>query len=80
MNTTLKGLVPGATYKAHLAFKCAPWLHYREQIPFAPLTSGAADANGTLTLDLPTRTEIVVQGSDGLSRRVLNSTTRVSSP
>jgi hypothetical protein len=79
VNTTLKGLVPGATYKAHLAAKAAPWLHYREQIPFAPLTSGAADTSGNLTLDLPARTEIVVQGTDGLSRRVLNSTTRVTS-
>jgi hypothetical protein len=80
VNTTLKGLVPGAIYKAHIAAKAAPWLHYREQIPFAPYTSGAADADGNLTLDLPARTEIVVQASDGRGIFVNNSTTRVTSP
>lgn len=79
MNTTLKGLVPGATYKAHLAAKAEPWLHRNEQVPFAPLVSGAADVNGTLVLDLPARTEVVVQGSDGRTRRINNATTKVTS-
>jgi len=77
-NTTLKTLTPGATYKAHLAAKAAPWLHYREQVPFAPLIAGVADANGNLTLDLPMRQEVVVQGPDGTARYVNNSTTRVA--
>lgn len=79
MNTTLKNLVPGATYKAHLGVKAAPWLHYREQIPGAPIASGAADADGNLTLDLPEKTEVVVQGADGYARWVHNNTTEVTS-
>ena len=80
MNTTLKGLTPGATYKAHRAFKASPYLHYRQQIPGAPLVSGAADANGTLVLDLPVRTEVVVQGADGTGVYVNNATTVVTNP
>lgn len=79
MNTTLKGLTPGATYKAHKAYKAAPYLHYREQIPGAPIASGAADATGNLTLDLPVRTEVVVQGADGRGIYVNNATTVVTS-
>ena len=46
MLTTIKGLAAGVTYKAHARAKAEPWLHYREQIPGAPLTSGAVDAGG----------------------------------
>lgn len=80
MNTTIKGLAPGVTYKAHRAGKASPWLHYREQIPGAPLTSGAAGATGTLTLDLPVRTEVVLQAPDGRGIYVNNATTVVTSP
>jgi hypothetical protein len=80
MNTTIKGLPAGVTYKAHLAAKASPWLHYREQIPGVPLTSGAVAANGTLTLDLPVRTEVVLQAPDGRGIHVNNATTVVTSP
>jgi hypothetical protein len=77
-NQTIKGLTPGATYKAHRAYKAAPYLHYREQIPGAPIVSGAADSSGTLVLDLPVRTEVVVQGADGRGIYVNNATTVVT--
>lgn len=79
MNTTFKTLTPGATYKVHTAAKSVPWLHYNEQIPGAPIATGVADASGNLTLDLPQRTELVLQGADGRARHVVNSTTRVTS-
>jgi hypothetical protein len=80
MNTTIKGLTAGATYKAHRAVKAAPYLHYREQIPGAPLISGAADVNGTLTIDLPVRTEVVLQDATGRGIYVNNATTVVTAP
>lgn len=80
MNTTIKGLTPGATYKAHRMVKASHSLHYREQIPGTPLTSGAADANGTLVLDLPVRTEVVLQAADGRGIQINNATTVVTAP
>jgi hypothetical protein len=80
MNTTIKGLAPGVTYKAHKASKVTPWLHYREQVPGAPLISGPADVNGTLVLDLPVRTEVVLQSPDGRGIYVNNATTVVTKP
>lgn len=79
-NQTIKGLTPGVTYKAHNASKATPWLHYREQIPGAPLISGAADVNGTLTIDLPVRREVVLQSPDGRGIYVNNATTVVTAP
>lgn len=78
--TVLKGLTPGATYKAYEATRADPFHHYFEQIPGPPKTSAAADTTGTLTLDLPDRQEYLVVGPTGLARRVMNSTTRGGTP
>jgi hypothetical protein len=76
MNVTLKGLVPAATYKAFYAAKASAFVDQLQQVPGAAVVSGAADVTGTLTLDLPVRQEMLVQGPSGYARRVLNSTTR----
>jgi hypothetical protein len=75
MNTTLKCLSPGEAVKAFIASKVGPFADMRQAIPFAPLTSGVADAAGNVTLDLPARTEIVVQRADGRVIRVQNGIT-----
>jgi len=80
MDTTLNNLTPGATYNAHLATKAGPFVDQLQQVPSAALASGNASASGVLTLDLPLRIEILVQGPTGHARRVLNSTTRPSAP
>jgi hypothetical protein len=78
--TVVKGLTPGATYKAYEATRAGPFNHYFEQVPGAPKTSAAADTAGTLTLDLPDRQEYVIVGPTGIARRVMNSTTRGGMP
>jgi hypothetical protein len=80
MLTTIKGLVPGATYKAHLYARARTWADMRQAFPGTPLASAAADVNGTLVLDLPTRTEIGVQDSTGRLFQINNATTVVTSP
>lgn len=80
MNTTLKALVPGEAIKAHLATKARPFVDMRQQVPSAPLASGAADANGALTLDLPQRTEVLCQRADGTAIQIYNATTQGGSP
>jgi hypothetical protein len=79
MNVTLKRLVPGATYKAFYAAKASAFVDMLMPVPGASVASGAADVNGNLTLDLPVRQEMLVQGPNGYARSVMNSTTRGSS-
>lgn len=76
MNVTLKRLTPGAAYKAFYAAKAQPYVDQLMQVPGAAYASGAASVTGDLTLDLPLRQEMLVQGPNGYARRVLNSTTR----
>lgn len=80
MNTTFKRLTPGATYKAHLYSRAHPFVDLLQQVPGAPLASGVASATGDLTLDLPSRTEVLLQRADGTAIHVLNSTTRPAVP
>lgn len=80
MDTTLKGLTPGATYNAHLATKASAFVDQLQQTPGTALASGNASSVGELTLDLPVGQEVLVQGPTGDARRVLNSTTRPSAP
>lgn len=80
MNTTFRRLTPGATYKAHLASKAQPFVDVRQAVPGAALASGAADANGDLTLDLPDRIELLIQRPDLSAFRVLNAVTRGGPP
>ena len=80
MNTTFKRLTPGATYKAHLATRARPFVDMLQQVPGTPLASGAASATGDLTLDIPSRQEVLVQDSTGRAFSVLNSTTRPAVP
>jgi hypothetical protein len=75
-NVTLKGLTPGAAYKAHLHTKASPFVRQLQQAPSSPLATGTADATGALTLNLPDRQEVLVQGPDGSAKHVLISTTR----
>lgn len=79
-NVTLTGLTPGATYKAHLQTKAKPFVDQLQQVPSTALTSGAASSTGTLTLNLPDRQEVLVQGPDGRAKHVLISTTRYPNP
>lgn len=78
MNTTLKGLVPGETIRAHLRTKAGPFVDMRQQVPSAPLASGVADANGNLTLNLPQRQEVLCQRSNGTAIQINNATTQGS--
>lgn len=80
MITTVKGLSPGETVKAFHALKAQPFLQYREQPPGAPIVSGAADANGTLAIDLPSWTPIALVRSTGYAILVENATTVVTAP
>lgn len=80
MNTTFKRLTPGATYKAHLATKARVFVNQLQQVPSAPLASGAASVTGDLTLDLPVGQELLVQDASGRGFTVLNSTTRPAVP
>lgn len=75
-NVTFKNLVAGATYKLHLATKAGPFVDQLQQVPSAPVLSGAADVNGNLTLALTDRIEYLLQGPDARARRVLVSTTK----
>jgi|KBSMisStaDraftv2_1062788.scaffolds.fasta_scaffold66960_6 hypothetical protein len=80
MNVILGGLVPAATYKAFLAAKAQVYVDMLMQVPGAAYASGAADANGYLTLDLPLRQEFLIQGPNGYAKRVLNATTVGGAP
>jgi len=80
VNTTLKNLTPGATYKAFYAAKASAYVAQLMQVPGAAVASGAADATGVLTLDLPVGSELILQGPDGYGKRVLNSTTKGGPP
>lgn len=76
MNVTFERLTPAATYKAFYAAKASAFVDMLQQVPGANVATGAADANGTLTLDLPVKQEILIQGPNGYARRSLISTTR----
>lgn len=79
MNTTIKGLRPGVTYKAFAYAHVRPWADMRQVCPLTPVASGAADANGTLTLDLPERREVGLQAADASLIQINNATTVVTS-
>lgn len=79
MNTTIKGLKPGATYKAYAYAKVRPWADMRQLCPLTPVATGAANAVGTLTLDLPERQEVGLQAADASLIQINNATTVVSS-
>jgi hypothetical protein len=79
LNTTIKGLTPGATYNAFAYASVRPWADMRQTCPLTPLASGAADANGSLTLDLPERREIGLQGADTSLIQINNAQTVVTS-
>lgn len=80
MNTTVKGLVPGETIKVFHLAKAQPFLHYRQQPPGAGIATGVVDANGNLTLDLPSWTPMAWVRSNGTAIVVENATTVVTSP
>ena len=79
MNTTIKGLRPGLTYKAYAYAKVRPWADMRQACPLTPVATGAADAAGTLTLDLPERQEVGLQAPDTSLIQINNATTVVTS-
>lgn len=79
MNTTIKGLTPGATYNAFAYAQVRPWADMHQFCPFVPFSSGTADASGTLTMDLPERREIGLQATDGSLIHVNNAQTVVTS-
>lgn len=78
MNTTVKGLKPGVTYNAFAYAKVRPWADMRQACPLTPVASGAADASGTLTLDLPERQEVGLQAPDTSLIQINNATTVVT--
>jgi hypothetical protein len=78
MMTTVKGFTPGETVNAFHQLKAQPWLQYGTAPPQAPLTSGVADVNGTLALDLPSWTPIALVRANGRAVLVENATTQVS--
>lgn len=75
-NHTFKGLVGGAAYKLFLEEKARPWVQRREAVPFAPIASGNAAADGSLTLNLTTGLAYSLQGPDGNAKQALHSTTK----
>jgi hypothetical protein len=75
MQTIVKGLTPGATYNAFRYARARVWADMRQMCPSVPLATGAADVNGTLTLDLPERTEIGVQGPGARLIQINNAQT-----
>jgi hypothetical protein len=75
-NHTFKGLVGGAAYKLFLEEKARPWVQRREAVPGAPISSGVAAADGSLTLNLTTGLSYSLQGPDGNAKQALVSTTK----
>lgn len=77
MNTTLH-LKPLEAVKVFPYARARVFTDQRQAVPGTPLASGTADANGTLILDLPQRTELLAQRADLSAVHVMNGTTRVS--
>jgi hypothetical protein len=80
MITTIRGLKPLESFKAFHQMKAQPFLAYRQVPPVTPLGTGAADANGVLSIDLPTWTPIALVRTDGTAILVENATTKTVDP
>jgi hypothetical protein len=75
-NHTFKGLVGGGAYKLFYEERARPFVQRREPVPWLPIASGNAAADGSLTLNLTTGLAYSLQGPDGNAVGALVSTTK----
>lgn len=79
-NVTLKGLPPTAAVRVFEGTKARPYVERHEPCPYVPFATGAANAVGNVTFDLPDGIEYVAQLPDATARWVLNATTKGGPP